>query len=205
MTVNSIVKPSLDEWMYWTQVVVDRLTTVAHVYGNPPHPDVFMAEKERRKKQTDTLDIMAQLHQLTDAWELGMPKNPEEVALHENALTDGLQSLFKKVLAFLPQASIDMQKLLKSPWVDNCAGKLANLLFRGPANKEREGIGSGYAEHGRLPGVIEDLLDRESSGMARAPREEKPRHAEPLMRREALAKLWSKRNGAFLRSAGRVD
>ncbi len=206
MVAQEDMKPSYDEWMYWTQVIVDRLTTVTHVYGNPPHTEVFMSEREKQEKLAQTVDLIRRLHNLTDENELGMPaNNADEAQAHELRLIEGLQPLYREVLGRLPLLSQDMQKLLKSPWYDDCAGKLANILFRGTQGKEREGMGSGMPENGRLPSVIDELLDREVSGDGRAPRVKKPQHALPLMRREEIAKLWGKRNSAFLRSAGRVD
>ena len=198
-------KPSYDEWMYWTQVVVDRLTTITHVYGNPPHADIFMAEKERQTKLSDTVSVLRKLHHATDEHELRLPEDYNDAVLHEEKLIADLQPLYRDILARLPGWSEDMQKLLKSPWFDQCAGKLAHILFCGPIGNENEGIGSGWPENGRLPSILDSLLDRESSGVARTPREEKPRHADKLMRREDLARLWAKRNGAFLRTAGRMD
>lgn len=199
------IKPSYDEWMYWAQVVIDRLTTVTHVYGNPPHPDVFIAEKERQTKLSETVAVMRLLHELTDEFEFSIPKNAEDTAQREADLIARLQPVFRDVLARLPQWSLDMQKLLRSPWMNSCAGKLATILFRGPEGRENEGIGSGMVEHGRLPAVIEEMLDRECAGGERAPRAEKPRFTDPRMRREEIARLWAKQNSAFLRSAGRMD
>lgn len=199
------IKPSYDEWMYWAQVVVDRLTTVTHVYGTPPHPDVFIPEKERQDKLSATVGVLRTLHDLTDAFELSIPKNAADIAQREAELIAKLQPIFRDVLARLPQWSLDMQKLLKSPWMNQCAGKLATILFRGPDNREKEGIGSGMVEHGRLPAQIEEMLDREAAGGERAPRVEKPRFSDPRMRREEVARLWAKQNSAFLRSAGRMD
>jgi len=199
------LKPSYDEWMYWTQVVVDRLTTVTHVYGKPPHGDVFISEKERQAKLSETVEIMRHLHQLTDAYELSIPSGASDVAELEEKLIATIQPEFRDVLTHLPVWSADMQRLLKSPWVDGCPGLTARALFRGPDGRLAEGIGSGMPENGRLPEVITELLDREAAGGDRAPRVEKPRFAEPRMRREELARLWGKKNGSFLRSAGRMD
>lgn len=205
MASDDHLKPSYDEWMYWTQVVVDRLTTATHVYSNPPHPDVFMPERERQTKLSQTVDLMRHLHNLTDEHELQTPRDLSTAGSHEETLISDLQPAFRDVLAALPEISGDMQMLLKSPWFDNCNGKTANILFRGPMGNEREGIGSGMIENGRLPEVISHLLDRESAGGERAPRVEKPRFAQTLMRREELARLWGKKNSSFLRSAGRMD
>lgn len=198
-------KPSYDEWMFWTQVIVDRLTTIAHVYGNPPHADVFMPERERQSKLSQTVDVLRHLHEQTDMNELHMPRETMTAAEEETRFITALQPLYIDVLRRLPDWSDDMQKLLKSPWYDNCSGKLANILFRGPEGREPEGIGSGRPENGRLPEMIESLLDREAVGDSRAPRVEKPRMAEKNMHREDLAKLWGKKNSSFLRSAGRID
>jgi len=199
------IKPSFDEWMYWAQVIVDRLTTVTHVYGNPPHPDVFIVEKERQSKLTDTVAVMRKLHEMTDDYEMSLPRDAQDVAEREATLIDGLVPVFKAVQERLPTWSIDMQRLLKSPWQNSCAGKLATILFRGPDNRLKEGIGSGMVENGRLPEVIAELLDREAAGGDRAPRVEKPRLTQGGMRREDIARLWAKHNSSFLRSAGRMD
>ncbi len=205
MAGTTNLKPSYDEWMYWTQVIVDRLTTVAYIYGNPPHPDVFMPERERQTKLGLTVDVLRHLHEQTDQNDLHTPQDNLAAAESESRFITALQPLYVDVLRRLPTWSDDMQKLLKSPWFDNCAGKLANILFRGPDGRETEGIGSGYAENGRLPEMIEQLLDREAVGDLRAPRVEKPKFAEKNMHREDLAKLWGKKNSSFLRSAGRMD
>jgi hypothetical protein len=199
------IRPSYDEWMYWTQVVVDRLTMVTHVYGRPPHPEVFISEKERQTKLSQAVEVMHHLHQMTDEYDLNLSTNSADAKEQEERLISSLQPVFQDVLQNLPMWSMDMQRLLKSPWVDNCVGREARILFCGPEDKINEGIGSGMPENGRLPEVIVDLLDREAAGGDRAPRVEKPRFAEPRMRREELARLWGKKNGSFLRSAGRMD
>ena len=199
------IKPSYDEWMYWAQVVIDRLTTVTHVYGQPPHPDVFIRDKERQEKLSSTVAVMKHLHELTDAYELSIPQNALDAAQKEDGLIVALQPIFAAVQERLPEWSGDMQRLLKSPWMNECNGKLATILFRGPDGREEEGIGSGVVDNGRLPAKIAEMLDREAAGGDRSPRVEKPRMAESRMRREDIARLWAKQNGAFLRTAGRMD
>lgn len=199
------IKPSFDEWMYWAQVIVDRLTTVTHIYGNPPHPEVFIAEKERQTKLNDAVAVMRKLHEMTDGYELTTPSTPLDPAQREASLIEDLQPVFHAVLERLPTWSSDMQKLMRSPWQNSCAGKIATILFRGPDGRLREGIGSGMVENGRLPEVIAELLDREAAGGERAPRVEKPKAAQNRMRREDIARLWAKHNAAFLRQAGRMD
>jgi len=199
------IKPSYDEWMYWSQVVIDRLTTIVHVYSQPPHPEVFLREKERQEKLSKTVGIMKQIHTLTDDYELSIPKSALDASQREDGLVVALQPMLSEVLNCFPEWSADMQKLLKSPWMNQCNGKLATILFRGPDGREEEGIGSGMVENGRLPAKIADMLDREMAGGDRAPRIEKPRMAESRMCREDIARLWAKQNAAFLRTAGRMD
>ena len=199
------IKPSYDEWMYWAQVVIDRLTTISHVYSQPPHPDIFIREKERQEKLSKTVAVMRHLHELTDEYELSIPKNALDASQREDSLIVALQPVFSDVLDSLPQWSGDMQRLLKSPWMNSCNGKLATILFRGPEGREEEGIGSGMVDNGRLPAKLAEMMDREAAGGDRAPRVERPRMAESRMRREDLARLWAKQNSSFLRTAGRMD
>lgn len=201
-------KPSYDEWMYWTQVVLDRLTTISRVYTNPPHPDVFIPIREKQDKLAMTASLMGDLHNLTDDSEFNMPEESEQVEEYIVDVIDQLQPLFQDLLSKLPMISADMQKLLKSGWFDNCAGKVANSIFRGtasPSETPHEGIGSGVPENERLPNKIVELLDREAAGSSRADRVEKPRYAPPTMKRDEIAKLWGERNSAFMRSAGRIS
>lgn len=195
-------RPSYDEWMYWAQVVVDRLTTISHVYSQPPHPDVFIREKERQEKLSATVAVLRHIHDLTDKYDLSLPENPRDAAQKEEDLIAALQPLFRAVLERLPMWSTDMQRLMKTPWAQGCIGKTAQILFKGPDGREVEGIGSGMIENGRLPAKIAEMLDIEAAGGDRTPRIEKPRFAESKMRREDLARLWSK---SFLRTAGRID
>ncbi|MFA6280713.1 MAG: hypothetical protein WC612_08020 [Bdellovibrionales bacterium] len=199
------IKPSYDEWMYWAQVIIDRLTTVAHVYAKPPHSEIFFVEKERQSRLASTTDIMRRLHDLTDEHDFSIPKDEPEERDYEEKLIAMITPLFYEVMTRLPEWSEDMQKLLNSPWARDCAGRLALILFCGPDGRHAEGIGSGMVENGRLPASLAALLDREEAGGERAPRIEKPRFAEKHMRREELANLWSKKNSTFLRSAGRMN
>ncbi|MCL2469276.1 MAG: hypothetical protein FWF24_03485 [Alphaproteobacteria bacterium] len=200
------IKPSYDEWMYFTQVVLDRLSTVTQIYKNPPHVDAYMREKERQEKLGMTVAVMRQLHTLTDEPAFGLFEEDQDTSALEEGLIAQIQLAMVDVLAKLPIWSADMQLLLKSPWMQNCAGKVATILFRGPERREEEGIGSGMVEHGRLPAKLAAMVDLESAGGERAARVKKPAAAQgDVMRREDLARLWAKQNGAFLRTAGRMD
>lgn len=198
-------KPSYDEWMYWTQVMVDRLTAIIHAYGHPPYDDAFMAEKERQDKMAQALAAMRYLHELTDNFELSLPKDASDMAEREETLLQSLAPAFQEILGLMPRWSADMQFLLKSPWATDCIGRAAQTLFRGPDGQLAQGLGTGLAENGRLPEVVATLIDREAAGDDRAPRAVKPERAPSRMRRAELARLWGRQNSAFLATAGRVD
>ena len=196
-------KPSHEEWLRWSQVVIDRLTTSVHVYSKPPHEDVFMPEQARQTKNADTLNLLRRIHALTD--EADTPtESLTEVAYHDERVIAGLAVLLRDTLVRLPALSTDMQALLKSPWHSKCAGRLADELFRGPLGNEPEGIGSGHPEHGRLPEVLQNLLEREQTGEARRPRDALVRESEPR-RQDETQRRWTDKNSRFLRSAGRVE
>lgn len=198
-----IEKPGRGEWMQWAQVVIDRLTTCVHVYSKPPHVDVFMPEKERQDKNARALELLHRIHALTD--EADTPTDSlTELEHHDERVISGLKVLLKDTLDQLPGLSLDMQKLLKSPWIENCNGRVAEELFRGPPGNEAEGIGSGHVEHGRLPAALHDLLEREQVGEGRHPREEL---SGPHSTRwqEDLPRRWGRHNARSLHSAGRVE
>lgn len=168
-------KPSHSEWMDWAQVVVDRLTTCVHVYSKPPYDDVMMLDKDRQDKNDVTLNLLRRVHALIDDSETPT-ESLGDVARHDERVIDGLSLLFAETLGLLPTLSADMQKLLKSEWYDKCNGRIASELFRGPMGDLPKGIGSGYAEQGRLPSVLAGLLERERVGDVRVPRKELHRH-----------------------------
>ena len=195
-------KPAYDEWMYWTQVVIDRLTSIVHVYNKPPYSDVFMPEHTRQTRIAAVVDLLRRLHGLTDEDSTALPQAHLRDSKDEQVIAD-LQQLLKNLLQHLPQFSTDMQQLLKSPWYDDCAGRVANDLFKGPNGKLDEGIGSGQPDHGRLPARLEAMLEREWMGDSRPMRLEAPPKAH-IADRQDVAKLWAKRNTP-LRTAGRID
>ncbi len=206
MTEQAKIKPSFEEWLYWSQVIIDRLTTIVHVFNKPPFPDVFMPEDEKQFKIRQTVEVLRHLHTLTDEADMASPRlSADELTTRDEDIIASLEPHFQSVLHRLPSLSEDMQLLLKSPWFENCTGRLATELFRGPDGREAEGIGSGQPVHGRLPAVIDLLLEREAMGDSRAPREEKPPKSTQKLQREELARRWGRRNGSFLRTAGRVD
>lgn len=205
-------KPSHAEWVEWAQVVIDRLTTCVHIYSKPPNEDVFIVEKERQSKNDATLSLLRRLHALIDDSETPT-ESLADVARHDERVIDGLTLLFAEALGLLPTLSADMQKLLKSEWYDKCNGRIASELFRGPMGDLPKGIGSGYAEQGRLPSVIATLIERERTGDTRIPRKDLHRHdtktdvveTDDLMPERStidVKRRWADKNG---RSAGAVE
>lgn len=205
MNEQVLQKPSYDEWMYWSQVLVDRLTTIVHVYNKPPYADVFMPNDERQFKVSQTVDILRRLHTMTEENDVRSLEEGEQSSTHEERVINDLQPLFRDILRRLPAWSNDMQVLLKSPWYDQCAGKTASELFRGVEDRLAEGIGSGMPVHGRLPETMQNLLEREQIGDTRALFEDRPPSGYQTLRRDELARQWARRNSTFLRTAGRVD
>jgi hypothetical protein len=208
MDVVQSHKPSHEEWLNVGHVVIERLTSCAHIYSKPPHEDVFMPDQERQTKIANTVDLLRRIHALLD--EADTPtESLSEVAHHDQRVIAGLEVLMRETLSRLPELSTDMQKLLKSPWHSQCTGRLADELFRGPHGKESEGIGSGHPEHGRLPEVINGFLEKEQTGEIRRPREALQRETsysdnEP-QRNDESQRRWADKNSRLLRSAGRVE
>jgi len=194
-------KPEFEEWLYWAQILVDRLGICVNVYSRPPYEDIFMPEKDRQLRNFQTIDLLKRIDALTD--ETDTPSDSlTELNHHAERVIDGLAMLFKEALQHLPQLSRDMQRLLKSPWQSKFPSRLAENLFRGSLGNDEEGLGTGLPEHGRLPKVLHSMLQREEKGEARTLRQE-------LMGKHSLqddlARRWTHMNSRSLRSAGRIE
>ena len=149
-----------------------------------------------------TINLLRRIHALID--ETDTPSDSlDELDQHAERVIDGLTMLFKETLVHLPELSIDMQKLLKSPWHSKCSSRLAEELFRGPSGNEMEGIGSGMPEHGRLPAVLANMLENEQVGDGRAARQDGLDRSPS--RADKTAERWTERNSRMLRSAGRIE
>lgn len=201
MDNKKLLKPSAEEWVNLAQAVVDQLTTCVHVYSKPPFEDVFMPDSERQERNARALYLLHRVHKVVDEteapWESLVSKHQQD----EKAIED-LKPLLEEALALLPTLSSDMQKLLKSSWHNHCNGRLANELFRGK-NSEKEGLGTGYPEHGRLPEALQNLLEREQIGDSRVLREKILRDGP--RRHENDLQRWAETNSRILRSAGRIE
>ena len=124
--------------------------------------------------------------------------------IHDEQTIRGLAVLFDELIQSMPELSADMQKLLKSPWHSKFSSQQAEVLFSG-LDSELQGIGSGCSEHGRLPAVLAELLEREQVGETRLPRQDLLRHGEPRRNDPDSRRRWVEQNSKFLRSAGRVE
>ena len=164
-----------------------------------------MSDKERQEKNARTLGLLRQIYALADEAE----NVADDAVIAEGDPTlSGLADLFAQTLDLLPALSVDMQKLLKSSWVENCNGKQADELFRGPTGDGLEGIGSGYPEHRRLPLALKNLLEREQLGDVRASRQIQPQAPSSLhsqQRADETKRRWAANNSQHIRTAGRIE
>ena len=198
-------KPNVKEWLSWAGITIDRLTDCAHVYNQKDAlpSGVFMAEAERQKKTDSTVALLRRIYILVDQAET--PTNSvSDAHIHDERTINGLAVLFEELLQALPTLSADMQKLLKSPWHSKFPHQIAETLFHG-GRHEQHGIGSGNPEHGRLPAVLTDLLEREQIGETRLPRQDLLDQGEPRRHDADKRQRWMEQNSKFLRSAGRVE
>ena len=194
-------KPEFDEWLYWAQVVIDRLSICINIYSRPPHEDIFLPERDRQQRNFQTADLLKRLFAVTDGTDT--PSDSlDELNHHAERMIDGLTLVFKETVQLLPLLSRDMQKMLRSPWDSKFPTRLAENLFRGSLSSDREGIGSGLPENGRLPEVLANLLKREETGAARVLRQDiLGKHA----LQDDLARRWTVLQGSHLRHAGRIE
>jgi hypothetical protein len=196
-------KPSHQEWLYWAQIVGDRLMACVHIYSRPPYRDNLLSHLDRHTRNAILIDLLHRLHALTD--ETVTPTDSlADVAYHDERVIDGLTVLLDDVLRHLPRLSADMQILLKASWRTRTESSVGNDIFFGPNNAAQKGIGSGRPEHGRLPGALYELLQRERTDERRM-----PRHA--LIRtdlarpQDKAQRRWADQNSQFLRRAGTVQ
>jgi hypothetical protein len=196
-------KPSIEEWLHLAGIVIDRITDCVHVYKKPPNSDVFMAEAEIQEKSNAALALLHRIHAVVDKSDTPSDYVPD-VHVHDEQTIDGVALLFRETLELLPSLSENMQKLLKSPWQKKFPNKIAEKIFLGTGD-ETTGIGSGYADHGRLPAALAAILEREMIGDTRHPREALLQHGEPRRHDVESRQRWTEQNSRFLRTAGRVE
>ncbi|MDD4616252.1 MAG: hypothetical protein PHW76_03935 [Alphaproteobacteria bacterium] len=192
-------KPGVEEWAEAGEVLADRLAECVHAYKHNTY--IFMSESERQHKTGIVIKLLQGLHALLD--ELEASADSPKQALDEE-IVHGFVASFTEALKILPWLSTDMQKLLKSPWMKGFPGKVAESLFWGNG-EENKGIGSGSPEHGRLPGVLADLLEREELGDVRAVRKGGDGGSSPSRKDKDKADRWHEQNAGYLRTAGRVE
>ena len=196
-------KASFDVWLRWADVLLHRLTTVKDIYGGQNDAENVSRIGSYLGQLRFVLDGALARHLVHRPY-----AQLNELSYGQDRLFDmqiqALTSVFRNVLADFPQISKDMQKILNSRWEGNCNGRIAMDLFRGPVGSLNEGIASGHARDGQLPGVIEQLLLLEETGSTRAPRQT-TLSAEEQIRWQDTARRWASMNSTHLRSAGRLD
>ncbi len=198
-------KPTTEEWLSWANIVIDRLTECAHIYGQKETipAGVFMSDAERQKKTNATVSLLRRIYILVDQSEMPTA-SVSDAHIHDEHTISGLTVLFNELLQSMSELSSDMQKLLQSPWHSKFPNQTAETLFNGQG-EENYGIGSGNVEHGRLPAVLAELIEREQVGTTRLPREDLLRHGDPRRNDPDSRRRWVEQNSKFLRSAGRVE
>lgn len=196
-------KPSHEEWLSWSQIIVDRLNAAAHVYASPPTQDHIMKDIERQSGNAWVVDQLRRYHKLLDGTQTPTG-SLAEVAHHDERVIDGLAILVRETLNHLPSLSLDMQKLLNCSWEQPYRLPLAEEVFAGQMDMEQDGIGSGNPENGRLPYVLKLLLRREQMDGRRVPREALVRAGNPRPNAD-VRRRWADVNSRHLRSAGRIE
>ncbi|MFA4994793.1 MAG: hypothetical protein WC521_05770 [Bdellovibrionales bacterium] len=198
---KKIQKPGIAEWTLGAEAFAERLTECVHVYKR--NVDVFMAEAERQDKSDLAIKILQRLHALLDRADM-----PEEIGSNpqkrDEQIIDGFKSVFQESLRALPWISLDMQKLLKSSWMKNFPSKIAESLFIANGEEDK-GLGSGLPEHGRLPAVLSDLVEREEVGETRPSHEESLLAGEPQRHDVEASERWAQQNSGYLRTAGKIE
>jgi hypothetical protein len=207
-------KASFDVWLRWADILAQRMATMHTVYQDQPPPPAHLKPPDIQNKPETALTMLQTRVRfvLDGAMAQHLAAQPyaalQQAADGDDKFTtmqiQALAGIFRDALTLLPTFSADMQRLLNSRWQDDCNGRQASDLFRGPVGTLNEGIGSGSALDGRLPGVLAQLLTIEATGAARAPRQT-TLSAEEQQRWQDTAKRWATMNSRHLRSAGRMD
>ncbi|MGB4100609.1 MAG: hypothetical protein WBK91_01690 [Alphaproteobacteria bacterium] len=195
-------KPSLDIFLRWADILGQRLETVRHIYEDHNSSEAASRVSALLIRLQHILAGELERHLAVSTYAaLQQAQSPERA---EELQCQALANAFTLALEQLPDFSKDMQKLLNSPWLDQCNGRLATDLFKGPRNAIDEGIGSGYPRDGRLPKVLEKLLEQDQTGTGRPPRAS-TLSPEEQQKWKDTARRWALRNSATLRRAGRVE
>lgn len=199
---NAKNKPSFDVWLRWADILGQRLETVRQVYDD--HAQREAAVRVGMSVSRLQYILAGELERHLAVRTYAVLQQEQGTSRFDEIQILALVSIFTGALEQMPTQSKDMQKLLKSPWHGQCNGRLASDLFKGARGTLNEGLGSGLSRDGHLPQMIENLLEQESIGVGRPPRQT-VLSAEEQQKWGETARRWALRNSTHLRSAGRVE
>ena len=185
-------KAPFNDWWYWSECLVKRLRTIGDLYRESDEAERSGTANDWAKRLKDNCmtPVMAARKGMKTDEEKAELKKLEEAAIFEAA------SMFRDLLVNLPFMSSAVQDFLGIGWED-CKwdedngdeeldedtglprhrkkkkatdGRIVEL-FWGPKARQDEGIRSGKAEDGGLPGILNNLLAAEKTTSSRAPTE----------------------------------
>jgi hypothetical protein len=147
-------KSTYDVWQGWAKALQQQLKLVDSVYAdNKEEGAEIVAILERLRLFIDPVANASELAQQNYDVKGSLAK------LYLLAL-NMLEGVFRDTLRILPQVSEDMQRLLDSPPLGICKGRLASDIFKGPHGTENFGIGRGVSdEAGYIAHALAKLLD----------------------------------------------
>jgi hypothetical protein len=186
-------KAPFNDWWYWSECLVKRLRTIGDLYrenGEAERGETALNWSKKLKDNCMTPVVAARKGLKTDEQKAEVKK------LEEAAIFDCV-SLFRDLLVNLPFMSSAIQDFLRVNWqeckwedpnekeeIDEDTGlpirkkkkkssgdTRITELFWGPKARQDEGIRSGKAEDGGLPGILANLLAAEKTTSSRSPTE----------------------------------
>lgn len=191
---NYLKKAPFNDWWYWSDVLAKRLRTVS---------DIFRENDERERAQdvgAVAKQLYDLFIGPARKGQKGGPKTPEDkaaLAKEEEEAIFAAVNIWRDTLNNLPFISQSVEGFLALKWRDidpnkddkekDKAGDAAAggapkpkkidaravELFWGPKGRYDEGIRSGSAKDGGLPGILMNYLNAEKSNSNRSPTEYK--------------------------------
>ncbi|MDR3448508.1 MAG: hypothetical protein P4M15_01945 [Alphaproteobacteria bacterium] len=186
-------KAPFNDWWYWSECLVKRLRTMGELYRENGEEErgSQAADWAKRLKDNCMTPVVAARKGLKTDEQKAEVKKLEETAIFAAA------EMFRELLVNLPFMSSAVQEFLGVEWQDckwedpdakeevdedtglpirrkkkkgSSDGRVTEL-FWGPKARQDEGIRSGKAEDGGLPGILTNLLLAEKTTSSRSPTE----------------------------------
>ncbi len=184
-------KAPFNDWWYWSECLVKRFRTIAEIYKENGEIERSNLANDWSKKLKDNCMVPVM------AARKGMKTDEEKAAVQklEDTSIFNAAMMFRELLTNLPFISSAVQDFLYINWQDckweepdvggdeidedtglpikkkkkKAGDQRITELFWGPKARQDEGIRSGKAEDGGLPGIINNLLLAEKTSSNRAP------------------------------------